>query len=277
MQYTDDYIDLSYVTEISHALLFQVVGDVIKESNLSYVNRNSKKVVPKNTFYTRYGKRVLDIIISAIALLFTTPINLILLIITYFDVGTPVIFKQRRIGKDGREFTLIKFRNMTMDRNSSGELLPPNERVTQFGKFVRRTSLDELLNFWSIFKGDMSIIGPRPILTEYYERYSDRHQMRHAIRPGLECPVVNASQNRNTWGNVFENDVYYVENVSLILDIKMIISMFKLVFDSKEIATRGTAKRGSFMGYDIDGTSIDSHRVPIKYYEEAIKRIKADI
>ena len=110
-----------------------------------------------NTFYVKYGKRLLDILIGGLACLISLPVNLLIAIVTYFDMGSPIMFKQERVGRDGKLFSLSKFRNMTNERNEQGILLPPEKRVTKWGKFVRKTSLDELLNFWSIFKGDMSL------------------------------------------------------------------------------------------------------------------------
>ena len=270
----DGYINLSEVKDLPHSELFRVVGEVIREENLDYVNAHSKKVCPKSSFYSKYGKRVFDFFCALIALIIVFPINLILLICTFFDVGVPLVFKQKRVGKNGELFYIIKFRNMTNETNEHGELLPPYQRVTEFGKFVRRTSLDELLNFWSILRGDMSLIGPRPLLVDYYGLYSDRHRMRHAVRPGLECPVISPDHDRSTWSDWFENDIYYVENVSFFLDLKMLFALLKLMFSKKEVNDRGKAIRGSFMGYEKDGSSITSTKVPLKYYEKAFKLIK---
>lgn len=268
-----NYVNLSDVKEIPHPELFQEVAKVIAEETLQYVNEHDKKIVPKKTFYTKYGKRAIDIIISFLALLITFPVNLLLAVGTLLDVGFPIFFKQNRVGKDGKIFTLIKFRNMTNKKDKNGDLLPPSQRVTRFGKFVRKTSLDELLNFWSIFKGDMSLIGPRPLLVEYINSYSERHMMRHAVRPGLECPMLQAEKVELTWADQFENEVYYVENVSLLLDIKMVCGLARMVFDKKSTAIRGNAFRGSFMGYNRDGSSISSINVPLEYYVEAVKRL----
>ena len=251
------YINLGTVERIPHIQLFEMVSVVIAEDNLEYINMNSKKVNPKDTIYTRYGKRLFDIVLSSIALLLTLPINLILAICTYFDVGMPIIFKQRRTGKDGRIFNL----------------LPPSLRVTKFGKFVRKTSLDELLNFWCIFKGDMSIIGPRPLPIEYENFYSERHKARNKVRPGLECPIMKPLENGATWLDRFEQEIFYVENVSFILDIKMAFAIIKIALDNKSRNTRGSATGGSFMGYRKDGTCINSKTVEIEYFNEAIRRM----
>lgn len=245
-----------------------IMAQYIAEDNLAHANEVAAPVNVKNTFYTRYGKRILDIIISGFALLITLPINLIIGIITYFDVGRPIFFRQNRIGKDCKEFKIIKFRNMTNETDAQGNLLLPKDRVTKWGNFVRRTSLDELLNFWSILKGDMSIIGPRPLVSSYLLRYSDRHIMRHVVRPGLECPNISLNSNTgNKWHDQFENDIWYVENISFLTDVKMLLGLVRLVFDHREIVSRGEAKRGSFMGYDEKGIAMNNTDIPQKYIE----------
>ena len=252
------------------------VADELAKERLAVVNVAAKEVVPANSFYTEYGKRLLDIVISVVTLIITAPINLGLLIGTYLDVGSPVLFKQQRVGKDGRPFTVIKFRNMTNEVDASGELLPAAQRVTKFGRFVRRTSLDELLNFWSVFKGDMSIIGPRPLLPEYTNRYSNRHKMRLSVRPGLECPPRSMKAERHTWHDQFENDVWYVEHVSLSGDIKMCINLIKFAINPSLSRTRGAPKRTAFMGYDKNGVAIDLDSIPDDYAKGILEKWDAD-
>lgn len=245
----------------------QRTAQKIKEENLDYVNAHSTPARPRRSFYAKYGKRVLDIALSAAALIVLSPVNLVLLICTWLDVGRPVLFRQERIGKDGKVFTLIKFRNMTNECDANGDLLPADQRVTRLGRFVRRTSLDELLNFWSIFKGDMSIIGPRPMPTVYLERFSERHKARFSVRPGLECPRLHVSDNASSWSERFENDVYYAEHVSLALDVKMLFLLAKMVFDPKTKAVREDGMAGSFMGYEKNGACINSMAVPARYVQ----------
>lgn len=269
----DRYINLGLVEGVPHIELFKEVSDVIVEENLSLVNEKSNRVKVRESFYTKYGKRILDVLISGLALIVTLPINLILAICTYFDVGSPVLFRQNRVGKNGQIFTMVKFRNMTNECNEYGQLLPASQRVTKFGKFVRRTSLDEVLNFWSIFKGDMSIIGPRPLPVDYYPYFSERHKSRTAVRPGLECPMFHPIEGKLTWYDQFENDIYYVENVSLALDIRMLMMLIRMVFDKKSSTMRGGAMRGSFIGYTIDCRSINSQEVEVKYYNKALQRM----
>lgn len=271
--FEDSFVDLGKIENIPHPELFEEVSRVIAEDTLEYVNAHCKKVFPKNSFYIRYVKRCIDIVFSTGALIISLPINLIIAVCTYFDVGRPLIFQQERVGRLGVIFIIKKFRNMTNDTSKDGNLLPPHQRVTKFGKFVRKTSLDELLNFWSILKGDMSLIGPRPLPPEYNDFYSERHKMRHAVRPGLECPILYPIEGQVTWGTQFENDIYYVENASFWLDVKMIFALLRLVFNKKSSEIRGNALRGSFMGYQRDGTSIDSQKVERKYYEKALERM----
>lgn len=221
---------------------------------------DAQPVEPRDTFYVRRGKRLIDIAVSAIALIVTLPINALVAVGTLLDVGRPLLFKQDRLGKDGRVFTLVKFRNMTNKTDEHGNLLPTGERVTRFGRLMRKTSLDELLNFWPILKGDMSLIGPRPLLVEYGPLYNERHRMRMAVRPGLECPTPARLDHPITWQEQFDNDVWYVENVSLATDLKLLLRIVGLVFDRRQTAIRGGGSRGVFGGYDENGvaTSVDA-------------------
>ncbi len=273
MELKNEYIDLGDVDGIPHQLLFDEVAKVISKDTVDIVNKNDKLVNPRDTFYTRYVKRTFDILISGIILLLVLPINFVLMILTYFDVGSPIIFKQKRVGKDGKLFNLIKFRNMTNEKNELGELLPPDRRVTKLGKFVRKTSLDELINFWSVFKGDMSLIGPRPLAIQYNDRYSERHKKRTAVKPGLECPRIHNVEKCDTWAGQFENDIYYVENVSFLLDLKMVWALISMVFNKKSSSVRGCANRGSFIGYNKDGSSINSRKVSKYYFNLAVEEI----
>ncbi len=259
-------VDIDALEGVSHDTLFVELTELLKRENLEHVNSISSPVKLKNSFYTRYVKRILDILISLIALIITFPINLILALCTFLDVGRPIFFFQERPGKNGVPFTLVKFRNMTNEKDEFGELLPAAKRVTRFGHFVRKTSLDELLNFWSIFKGDMSFIGPRPLSVYYEPLYSDRHKMREAVRPGLECPFLKMADHKSTWKEQFENDILYVENVSFLLDLKMVFHLVSLAFNKEGSTMRGNAMRGSFLGYDWDGESVNSKEVPSCYY-----------
>lgn len=248
------------------------IGRMLASDRLKIVDAIQKPVVPSTSFYSRYVKRCLDVIVSIVVLSITLPINLFIAVVTYFDVGSPILFKQTRTGRDGREFTIIKFRNMKNTVDSRGELLPPEQRVTEWGKFVRKTSLDELLNFLSILKGDMSLIGPRPLPSVYMERYSRRHRSRLAVRPGLECPPRHLGAGVWTWDDQLENDVWYVENISFKTDCIMLKNLFLFATDKKSANARAVAKRGSFMGYDLEGTAINDAQIPKKYIDAVVKQ-----
>lgn len=243
------------------------IADLMAEDRLHIINATCEVVKVKDTFYTRYAKRALDVVFSLVALLVTLPINFALGVITYFDVGRPIFFRQERAGKDGKSFYIVKFRNMTNAKDERGELLPPAQRVTAFGKFVRKTSLDELLNFWNVLKGDMSIIGPRPLVPEYVHRYNARHRQRLSVRPGLECPPRDLSHGVWTWQEQFENDVWYAEHVSFATDCKMLFQLFRFAFNRKNADARATTERGTFMGYDLQGKAITMKDVPQEYID----------
>ena len=243
----------------------KAIGQRLANDRLAQIDALQAPVVPASNFYSKYGKRFLDMLVSLIALIITLPINLVIAIVTFFDVGRPLFFKQKRIGRKGKPFTILKFRNMTNECSESGILLPPEQRVTKWGRVVRKTSLDELLNFWSIFKGDMSLIGPRPLPEVYLDRYSKRHRHRLDVRPGLECPPRDLSHGVWTWNDQLENDIWYVENVSFKVDCYMFINLVRFTFDRKSANARAVAKRGSFMGYDLDGCAINDAKIPEEY------------
>ena len=232
-------------------------AEYLRDNFLESTNRRSASVNPKNTIYTKYIKRCLDLMISTPAFIVLLPFNVLFGLCTFFDVGRPIFFKQTRIGMNGKPFTMVKFRNMNEKKDKDGKLLPPSERVTKFGKFMRKLSLDELLNFWSVLKGDMSIIGPRPQPVFIYDRMSKRHKMRTAVRPGLECPrMIHVPEEENfRYKRTFENDIWYVENVSFLLDVKMILALVKMVF---AFGKRGDQAQGKgvtyFVGYNENGT-----------------------
>ena len=244
------------------------IASYIKRDNLEEVNKTVKAVKKKDTFYTRYGKRAIDIVLSGIALLITSPINLVIAIVTFFDVGTPIIFRQKRYGKDLKPFTIYKFRNMTNETDANGELLPPNKRVTKWGRFVRKTSLDELLNFVSIFNGSMSIIGPRPLLDYYAERLNDRHKGIYLVKPGLECPTLQKVDHALSWQERLDNYVWYVENCSFLIDMRLAFRVVQTALDRKSTALRSGANHGGVLGYNKDGSLIYTKQVPDIYIEE---------
>ena len=243
------------------------VAEILAEERLPEIDRNLEEIVPSRTIYARYIKRIIDIVVSFVALAITLPINLVIGVVTMFDVGFPIFFKQQRIGKNEKNFTIVKFRNMRNDRDEKGDLLPASQRVTKFGKIVRKTSLDELLNFWSILKGDMSLIGPRPLLPQYLIRFNKRHRGRFLVRPGLECPPRELLNNVWSWQERFENDVWYVENLSFLVDCKMVINLIRYALDPKMSTLRANANLGTFMGYDLNGKAITHEEIEQKYFD----------
>ena len=243
------------------------IASYIREDNLEQANKNVVRAVPRVSFYTKYVKRFLDLLVGIIGFVISSPINLIIAIVTIFDVGFPIIFKQTRIGRDKKPFTIYKFRNMTNETDANGMLLPPSQRVTKWGSFVRKTSLDELLNFVSVIKGDMSIIGPRPLINAYADRLHDRHQAIYAVRPGLECPSLHKVDHALSWQERLDNYVWYVENCSFMLDAKLCVRIVSIAFDRKETKVRSTARHGGFLGYGKEGNIIYTKSVPDQYVE----------
>lgn len=259
-------------SRLTKAMRWQI-ADWLAEDRLPEINAKLENVHPRQGFYLKYIKRLIDIILSLIACIVTFPINLVIGFLTFLDVGKPIFFKQERIGKDGKSFYIIKFRNMRDTRDEHGDFLPAAQRVTKFGKFVRKTSLDELLNFWSILKGDMSLIGPRPLVPEYFHRYNNRHVKRLAVRPGLECPPRSLSNHVWTWHEQFENDIWYVENVCFLTDCRMIYNLFRFALDKKSANARAVSSRGTFMGYDMNGNAINMDDVPQEYIDRAVSEM----
>lgn len=191
--------------------------------------------------YRRCIKRIFDIIISGIALLLLSPVFLILAILVRTKLGSPVIFYQERPGYREKIFTLCKFRTMTDERDENGELLPDACRLTPFGSFLRKTSLDELPELWNIFKGDMSLIGPRPLLVGYLPYYTEREQLRHTVRPGLTGLAQVSGRNFLSWDERLEKDVEYVEHLSFLMDVKVFFQTISVVFRSDDVSVDSEA------------------------------------
>lgn len=187
--------------------------------------------------YRKVVKRMLDILFSLFGMLILSPLYLVVAILVRIKLGSPVIFHQERPGYKEKIFRLNKFRTMTDERDENGELLPDSVRLTKFGLFLRRTSLDELPELWNIFKGDMSLIGPRPLLVSYLPWYTEREQLRHTVRPGLTGLAQVSGRNFIEWDKRLEKDVEYVEHLSFAMDLKVIGLTFKTVFGhSDEVA-----------------------------------------
>lgn len=180
----------------------------------------------RKTFYTVVVKRLFDIILSGMAIIVLSPLLMVLSVLEIIYHGRPVLFSQERPGLHGKVFKLYKFRSMTNAKNENGELLPGEQRLTNFGKHLRRLSLDELPELFCIFTGKMSIIGPRPLLVKYLPLYTPRHMMRHELRPGFACVSLKPTATW-TWNDQFENDIWYIENCSFIVDVKMLFAVAK--------------------------------------------------
>lgn len=185
--------------------------------------------------YKYFFKRLLDFILSLIAIVILSPVLLITAILVRIKLGSPVIFKQERPGKNEKIFTLYKFRTMTDEKDEEGNLLPDEIRLTKFGKLLRSTSLDELPELFNILKGDMSIVGPRPLLVKYLPYYNDEEKHRHDVRPGLTGWAQCNGRNAISWEEKFDLDVYYVKHISFLFDIKTIIQTVRVVFKHENI------------------------------------------
>ena len=186
--------------------------------------------------YRHFFKRFFDIVLSFCALVVLSPVLLVLAILVRLKLGRPVVFRQERPGKDEKIFQLCKFRSMTDQRDGNGELLPDEVRLTKFGKALRSTSLDELPELWNILKGDMSIVGPRPLLVKYLPYYTEEERKRHDVRPGLTGMAQTHGRNLLSWEERFALDLQYIEQMSLLLDIKMVFLTVKKVFSRSDIA-----------------------------------------
>ena len=186
--------------------------------------------------YQKYVKRILDITLSGAAIIVLSPVMGVTAILVKKKLGSPVIFKQKRPGKDEKIFTMYKFRTMTDERDERGELLPDSIRLTKFGKMLRSTSLDELPELFNIFKGDMSIVGPRPLLIEYLPYYSCLEKKRHNVRPGLTGLAQTEGRNYLEWNSRLKKDIEYVNNISFIFDFKIITKTLVQFLLKKDIA-----------------------------------------
>lgn len=200
--------------------------------------------------YSRLVKAVLDRLVAAIALLIFSPLLLIVAIAIYLRMGSPIVFTQPRPGKNGRVFNFYKFRTMTSDRDAEGNLLPDEQRLTAIGQLLRKTSLDELPQLWNVLKGDMSLVGPRPLLVRYLERYSPEQARRHEVMPGITgwAQVNGRRLLDGNWPEKFRLDVWYVDNWSLWLDLKILFLTIGKVLGQQEISQEGQATGEEFKG-----------------------------
>ncbi len=199
-------------------------------------------------FYERFIKRPQDFILSLIALIVLSPVFLVLAILVRAKLGSPVIFKQERPGLNGRIFTLYKFRSMSDARDENGNLLPDDVRLTRFGKILRSTSLDELPELVNILKGDMSIVGPRPLLVRYLPLYNEHQARRHEVRPGFTGYAQVHGRNAITWEDKFDKDVYYVDHVSFLMDWRIILRTVLTVLKREGISSSSSVTMEPFRG-----------------------------
>ncbi len=198
--------------------------------------------------YEKYVKRPLDLVLSCLAFVFLSPFLIVIALLIKIDMGSPVIFKQRRIGLQDKEFTVYKFRSMTDTRDKNGIFLPDDMRLTRLGRFIRKTSIDELPSLINIIKGDMAIIGPRPLPVRYLSRYTPEQRRRHEIRPGLSDPATVNGRNRQSWEQQFAEDIWYVDHVTFLTDVKTIGKTIQIVLNHRGAVAEDGGARGEFIG-----------------------------
>ena len=198
--------------------------------------------------YKRFVKRCLDFLLSLAALIILSPVLLLVAILVRCKLGSPILFKQKRPGLHEKIFCMYKFRTMTDAKDADGNLLPDEVRLTKFGKLLRSTSLDELPELFNILKGDMAIVGPRPLLVQYLPRYNERQRRRHDVRPGFTGLAQVNGRNSLSWQEKFEWDVRYVENVSFLMDLRIIAKTVKVVLKRDGISSETSATMEEFRG-----------------------------
>lgn len=211
----------------------------------------------KDSFYAKYIKRILDILCALAAMIVFCWLYVIVAILVRVKLGSPVLFRQVRPGKDGKLFTLCKFRTMTDARDENGDLLPDDVRLTKFGRFLRSTSLDELPEAWNILKGDMSVIGPRPLLVQYLPYYEGDERLRHTVRGGISGLAQVNGRGILSWEDKFRYDVKYVNELSFLLDVKLVFQTFAKVIKQADIGERGISTPEDFDRYRQKMEKID--------------------
>jgi len=207
------------------------------------------------TLYRRWGKRAFDVAVSALVLALLWPILALTACLVCLLLGSPVLFRQKRPGLQGTLFTLLKFRTMTDAHNASGVLLPDADRLTKFGRWLRSTSLDELPELVNVLKGEMSLVGPRPLLDVYLPRYSPEQARRHDVRPGITGWAQVNGRNVLSWEDRFELDVWYVDHVSLLLDLRILALTCWKILSREGISSPGLATMHEFQGPESKSTA----------------------
>jgi lipopolysaccharide/colanic/teichoic acid biosynthesis glycosyltransferase len=195
-----------------------------------------------------YGKRILDVVVASLAIVLLSPVLAIVYILSRVKLGKPVLFKQLRPGMHGELFTMIKFRTMTNGRDAQDELLPDAMRMTKWGSFLRASSLDELPELWNVLKGEMSLVGPRPLLVEYLPLYSKEQVRRHEVRPGITGLAQVNGRNAISWDEKFALDIDYVNSRTFSLDVKIILQTFANLIRKSDISAPGEATMPTFKG-----------------------------
>lgn len=203
--------------------------------------------------YKFFFKRFFDFILSLIAIIMLSPVYLIVIVLVRIKLGSPVFFTQKRPGKDEKIFKMYKFRTMTNEVDENGNLLPDDKRLTKFGKLLRSTSLDELPELFNILKGDMSIVGPRPLLVRYLPLYNEYQKHRHDARPGFTGWAQCNGRNSISWEEKFDLDVYYVNHITFLLDVKIIFKTVKTVLCREGISSEASATMEEFRGSQNEG------------------------
>lgn len=209
----------------------------------------------KRNVYSPSEKRVFDLLLTFPTLLLLLPVLFVAFVLVRYNLGSPIFYKQKRPGKDGVPFTLYKFRTMRNDTNKNGTLLPDDKRLTGFGKFLRASSIDELPELWNVIKGDMSLVGPRPLLMQYLERYTPEQARRHEVEPGITGWAQVNGRNAITWEEKFKLDVWYVDNRSLWLDVKIILMTIWKILQREGISQPGQTTMKEFNGTGNEGRS----------------------
>ncbi|NLJ40258.1 MAG: sugar transferase [Clostridiales bacterium] len=199
--------------------------------------------------YIRFFKRPLDIMLSILGIILLSPVFLVVSILVRTKLGSPILFRQERPGLNEKIFTIYKFRTMTEEKDEDGELLPDSIRLTKFGSFLRKSSIDELPELFNVLKGDMSLVGPRPLSVLYLPLYNETERLRHSVRPGLTGLSQVNGRNTINWEERFAFDVEYVNNITFINDMKIILKTVLIVFKKEDVVVRGTGKVIDFDEY----------------------------
>lgn len=240
---------LAVITAVISAFAALTAGIAFIAERIEELKNKGKALAHKPYgIYERFIKRPLDCFLSAGALILLSPVLTVIALLVRTKLGSPVLFTQERPGRNEKIFKLYKFRTMTDQRDENGDLLPDDVRLTKFGKALRSTSLDELPELLNIIKGDMSVIGPRPLLVQYLERYNEHQARRHEVRPGLTGYAQAHGRNAMTWEDKFDYDVEYVDNISFKNDIQILIDTVKTVVKREGISSADSATMTEFMG-----------------------------